>query len=122
MIDGRLNLRNVVRGTSSFLQPEWIQPRHPSPTNYNGLVIVIEGEHHGKYLRQLFHDGYQASALMIGAVVERMDGRCDHITGEEIKISPNSLCGVHETQEEVKRMKKIMEEVRHAYKKKNGLS
>jgi predicted nucleic acid-binding Zn finger protein len=92
-----------------------------SPTNYNGLVIVIEGEHHGKYLRRLLHEGYKASALMIGAVVKRIDGQCDHFTGEEIKISTDSLCVVEETKEEVNRMKDIMLDARHAYKEKMKL-
>lgn len=116
MTNGYLTLRHVVRGTSSFLEPNSIQPRHPVPTHYNGLVIVIEGEHHGKYLRRLFHDGYKASALMIGAVVKRVEGCCDHITGEQIKISATSLCVVEESQAEVKRMKEIMLKARRVYK------
>ncbi|KAF8200977.1 hypothetical protein BJ912DRAFT_921537 [Pholiota molesta] len=117
MIDGIMLLRYPNRGTDYPLQPEWVSPLHPSPTHDNGLVVVIRGEHHGKYLRRLHHDGYKNLALMIAAVVERRKDATDDFTGEVVKIDCESLCVVKETAEEVKRMKTIMLQKRTAYRK-----
>jgi hypothetical protein len=117
MIDGIMLLRYPNRGTDYPLQPEWVSPLHPSPTHDNGLVVVIRGEHHGKYLRRLHHDGYKNLALMIAAVVERRKDTTDDFTGEVVKIDCESLCVVKETAEEVKRMKTIMLQKRTAYRK-----
>ncbi|KAF8169926.1 hypothetical protein BJ912DRAFT_933537 [Pholiota molesta] len=77
IVDGHLAMRHIIRNTSYALEPDWIKPKHPSPTHDNGLVLVIKGEHHGKYLRRLHHDGYGHTALMIAAVVERIEGSVD---------------------------------------------
>jgi hypothetical protein len=117
MVDGRILLRYACRGTDYPLLPEWVRPVHPSPTHDNGLVIVIQGEHHGKYLRRLHHKGYKKSALMVAAVVERRRDATDNFTGEVVTINCESLCVVKESAEEVKRMKSIMQEKRTAYRK-----
>jgi hypothetical protein len=117
MVDGNILLRYACRGTDYPLLSEWVRPLHPSPTHDNGLVIVIEGEHHGKYLRRLHHNGYKKSALMVAAVVERRRDATDNFTGEVITIDCESLCVVKESAEEVKRMKPIMQEKRTAYRK-----
>jgi hypothetical protein len=116
IVDGRLAMRHVIRNTSYALEPDWIKPKHPSPTHDNGLVLVIKGEHHGKYLRRLHHDGYGHTALMIAAVVERIEGSVDRITGEQVKIECDCLCTVRESVEQVKRMKKAMENARVTYR------
>lgn len=114
MINGCLAMRHVLRSTSYALEHEWIKHKHPSPTHDNGLVVVIEGEHHGKYLRCLYHDGYGRTALMIAAVVERVEGSTDCITGEQLKIACDLLCTVQESAEEIKRMKKLIKDTRTA--------
>lgn len=116
MMYGHLAMLHVLKKTSHALEPEWITPKHPSPTHDNGLLIVIKGEHHGKYLRRLYHDGYGRTALMIAAVVEKVEGSEDCITGEHLKISCDLLCTVKEPAEESKIMKPVMYNAHERYR------
>ncbi|KAF8962226.1 hypothetical protein BDZ97DRAFT_1759458 [Flammula alnicola] len=55
MVEDRVSIRYLKYNTSHLLQLEWVTPKHPSPTHDNGLLIVIKGEHCGKYVRCIYH-------------------------------------------------------------------
>ena len=54
-VDGQLSIRFSHYKTSGFLPLEQVSPNHPNPTCNNGLLVVIEGEHCGKYVHQIHH-------------------------------------------------------------------
>jgi hypothetical protein len=53
--DGELSIRSTHYTTSELLSPEQVTLKHPNPTRDNGLLLVIEGEHCGKYVRRIHH-------------------------------------------------------------------
>ena len=75
-------LEHMKYGTSYRLQPEWLTPKHPSPTHDNGLLIVIKGEHCSKYARRIHHRHNNASCTIILAVTQRVEKAADMITDE----------------------------------------
>jgi hypothetical protein len=64
----------------------------PNPTWDNGLLVVVEGEHCGKYVRQIHHryheDECNKQALILLAVIKKVDGAADTLTGEQFETWP----------------------------------
>jgi hypothetical protein len=50
-VDGCVSIWFSHYKMSGFLPPEQICPKHPNLMHDNGLLVVIEGDHHGKYVR-----------------------------------------------------------------------
>ena len=49
-VDGQLSMHHTIYNTSEYLPPDWVSPKHPNPKRDNGLLVVIKGEHCGKYV------------------------------------------------------------------------
>jgi len=54
-VKGRLSIRYKSYKTSTTLNPEWVTPEYPNSTRSNGLLVVIKGDHCGKYMRRIHH-------------------------------------------------------------------
>jgi hypothetical protein len=78
----------------------------PNPTQDNGLLVVVEAEHCGKYVRQIHHryheDDGNKQVLILLAVVKKVDGAADTLTGEQFELGPDSLCLAVEMSEDKK--------------------
>jgi len=78
--------------------------------------MVVKGEHCGKYVRRIHHryheDNGNKQALMILAVVEKVDGAADTLTGEQFDLGPDSLCIAVETKEDAKLNTNLMNSLR----------
>jgi hypothetical protein len=99
-VDGQLSIRHTIYNTSESLPLDWVSPKHPNLTCDNGLLVVIEGEHCGKYVRQIHHEYENREAIMILAVVKRTEGAADSLTGEQLKLGASHLCVGTETKDE----------------------
>ena len=103
-VDGLVGIWHHTHNTSKGLAPAWVSSRSPNPTCDNGLLLVIEGEHCGKYVRRIHHkyreDNGNKQPLIILAVVEKVDGAANTLTGEQFELGPDSLCLASETKEE----------------------
>jgi hypothetical protein len=73
-----------------------VSSKNPNPTHDNGLLVVFQGEHCGKYVRRVHHryheDNGKKQVIIILAVVKRVNGAADILTGEQLKLDPDSLC------------------------------
>ena len=102
-VEGDISIRHHVYGTSKGLVPAWVSSRSPNPTRDNGLLVVVEGEHCGKFVRRIHHRYYEENgnkqALIMLAVVKKVDGAPDILTGERLELGPDSLCLASETSE-----------------------
>ena len=80
--------------------------------------MVIEGEHCGKYVRRIHHRYYEENGnkrvlvRVILAVVKKVDGAPDILTGERLELGPDSLCLASETKEETKLNATLMKSLR----------
>ena len=50
-VEGVLSIRHHVYNTSKGLVPAWVSSKSPNPLRDNGLLVVVKGEHCGKYVR-----------------------------------------------------------------------
>ena len=68
--------------------------------------MVVEGEHCNKYVRQIHHRYHKENgnkqAFIILAVVKKVDGAEDTLTGEQFELGPDSLCLAFETNKDRK--------------------
>jgi hypothetical protein len=78
--------------TSTALTPEWVTPKHPHATHDNGLLVVIKGEHCGKYVRRIYHRYVDEKPVMLLAVVNRMAGKADTLTEGRLELEASHLC------------------------------
>jgi hypothetical protein len=98
-----VTIRQWWHNQSLYLKPEWVTLQHPSPTRDNGLLLVIRGDHCGKYVCHIHHYYDDDShPIMQLAVVERRDGAADLLTEEQIELRPEDLCQGFETEPEKK--------------------
>lgn len=115
---GCVSLRHVKYNTSNSLQPHWVTPRHPSPTHDNGLLVVIKGEHRGKYVRRIYHRHGKdaADTVMILAVVSRTDGSADSLTGQQLELGVDFLCSVSESKKDKDLNRNLMKSLRDQHR------
>ena len=103
--EGVVSIRQVYN-TLKGLAPAWVSTKSPNPTCDNGLLMVVKGEHCSKYVRWIHHryheDNGNKQVLVILAVIKKIDGAADTLTGEQLKLGPDSLCIAIETNEDKK--------------------
>lgn len=111
--EGKLSIRHIFYGVSTHLEPSWVTVKHPNPKRDNGLLVVIKGEHCGKYVRRVHH---RPSGVMILAVMHRVDKVADTIMRERLELGVEFLCVSPETKEErdlnISVMKSLRDEAR----------
>src|SRR5271168_3230669 len=120
-VDGVVSIRHYVYNTSKGLAPAWVSSKSPNPTRDNGLLMVVEGEHCGKYVRRFHHryheDDGKKQALIILAVINKVDGAANRLTGEQLELGPDSLCLAFETNEDKKLNANLMNSLREDARK-----
>jgi hypothetical protein len=120
-VEGVVSIRHHVYKTSKGLAPAWVSSKSPNPTRDNGLLMVVKGEHCGKYVRRIHHryheDNGSKQAFIILAVVEKVDGAADTLTGEQFELGPDSLCLAFETNEDRKMNADLMTSLRENARK-----
>ncbi len=116
-INGQLGIRRIVYKTANFVDPEWVSVKHPNPTRDNGLLIVIKGDHCGKYVRRIHHQYESGKAIVLLAVVSREAGSMDRLTGEELGLDVFHLCVCEESKEHKKLNSSLMDQLREEARK-----
>ena len=100
---GAVSIRHHVYNASKGLAPAWVSSKKPNPLRDNGLLMVVKGEHCGKYVRRIHHRYHENNgskqAVVILAVVEKVEGAVDTLTGEQFELGPDSLCLAFESNE-----------------------
>lgn len=117
LVAGQPSIRHVSYKTSEWLDPAWVSPKHPHPTRDNGLLVVMKGEHCGKYVRRIHHRYEQETAIVILGVMKRTENAADSLTGEQLELSADHLCVAVETKEDKKRNESIMTALREQARK-----
>jgi hypothetical protein len=116
-MDERLSIQRHFYKSSAALLPKWVTPKFPNPTRDNGLLVVIKGEHCGKYVRRIHHRYVDEDAIVILSVVERVAGRVDMLTGEQLELDVSYLCVCEESKEDKTQNKLLMNELREEARK-----
>ncbi|PPR06332.1 hypothetical protein CVT24_002508 [Panaeolus cyanescens] len=100
--------------TTTLLEPSWVSISHPNPTRDNGLLVVIRGEHCGKYVRRIHHryGDTRSSVFVQLAVLARKAGESDVITDERLELSPEYLCLAYESPQDKKLNQTLMHTLR----------
>src|SRR5271155_956925 len=112
---------NYVYNASKGLAPAWVSSKIPNPTRDNGLLIVVKGDHCGKYVRRIHHrhheDNGDRQTFILLAVVKKVEGAADTLTGEQFELGPDSLCLACETNEDKKLNTNLMNSLRENARK-----
>lgn len=116
-MDERLSIQRHFYKSSAALLPNWVTPKFPNPTRDNGLLVVIKGEHCGKYVRRIHHCYVDEDAIVTLSVVERVAGHVDMLTGEQLELDVSYLCVCEESKEDKTRNKLLMNELREEARK-----
>ena len=120
-VGGVVSIRHFVFKIAKGLAPTWVSSRSPNPLRDNGLLVVIRGEHCGKYVKRIHHryqeDGGNKQVFILLAVVQKVDGAADSLTGEQLELGPDSLCLAFETSEEKKLNANLMNSLREIARK-----
>lgn len=112
--EGRLSIQRRKYRTLEYLSPECVTPKYPNPKRENGLLVVIRGEHFGKYVRRIYHRfvGDTEEAIAILAVVSRVAGGVDTLTVDRLEMAASHLCVCEEPIEDRKRNDLLMQPLR----------
>jgi hypothetical protein len=99
----KVALQQSWHQVSHFMEPKWVEVKPPNPTHDNSLLIVIKGEHCGKYIRCIHHryenDDRQRPIMQL-VVVDCRETGANILTGEEIELMPEYLVQSFETNDE----------------------
>jgi hypothetical protein len=118
--DGRMSFRRRKYDRMEYLFPDWVTPKYPNPKRENGLLVVIKGEHCGKYARRIYHRFVGEVAIAILAVVNRVAEQVDTLTGDQLELAATYLCVCEEPFEERKRNDQLMQPLREEARKKRA--
>ena len=93
-VDGVVSIRHNIYNTLKGLAPAWVSPKSPNPTCDNGILMVVKC---GKYVRWIHHryhdeDNGDKQVIILLAVVNKVEGAADTLTGEQFELGPDSLC------------------------------
>jgi hypothetical protein len=91
-IDGQLRIMYKRYKTLIRLTPEWVTPKHPHPTRDKGLLLVIQGDHCGKYVRRIHHRYEGNKIIIILGVVNRVAGCPEVLTDQQLELDSSYLC------------------------------
>jgi hypothetical protein len=94
-----------------------VHPKHPNPTRDNGLCVVMEGEHCGKFVRRLYFQKSGGENLMKVVVVLRKGAKeANEISSppEIYVFAPGILCMCDETGDERKGSDRLLQDLRKA--------
>ena len=120
-VDGVVGIRHYVYNISKGLAPAWVSSKSPNPTRDNGLLMVVKGDHCSKYVRWIHHryheDNGNRQTLILLAVVKKVEGAADTLTGEQLELGPDSLCLACETNEDKKLNINLMNSLRENARK-----
>ncbi|KAF8226919.1 hypothetical protein L208DRAFT_1299194 [Tricholoma matsutake] len=109
LVAGQLIIRHTSYKTSQSVDLAWVSPKHPHPTCDNGLLVIIKGEHCGKYVWQIHHRCDQGTTIIIIlGIVKRTENVADSLTGEQLELGEDHLCKVIETNNDKKHNKYLM--------------
>ena len=98
--DGRLRIQREVYRSFQTLLLDWVTPKHPNPTRHNGLLVVIKGDHCGKFVRRIHHRYKGKEAIVILAVVNRVVSQVDNLAGERLELGASHLCVCEESKQD----------------------
>lgn len=115
--EGQLCIRRKHYQTSTTLNPDLVTPQNPNPTRGNGLLVVIEGDHCGKYVRRIHHRYEDGVAILSLAVVRRDVGNSEILTDERLDLDKSHLCVCDESKDERKNGDSLMRELREEARK-----
>jgi hypothetical protein len=115
--EGVVSIRHDVYNTLRGLAPSWVLPKTPNPTRDNGLLMVVKGNHCGKYVRRIYHGSHsdgngKNQPHILLAVVKKVDGAVDTLTGEQLELDPDSLCIAVEMSKDKKLNANLMKSLR----------
>lgn len=120
-IEGEISIRHLVYNVSKGLAPAWVTPKRPNPTRDNGILMVVKGSNCGKYVRRIHHryleENGNKEAIILLAVVKKVSGAADTLTGERFELGADSLCVAFETDEERKLNSNVMGSLRENARK-----
>jgi len=116
-VDGRPTISHKSYTTTTPLSPEWVTPKCPNPTRDNGLLVIIKGDHCGKYVRRIHHRYEHDKPVLLLGVVHRMDGHADTLTDERLELDTSFLCLCDESKEDKKRNSSLMDSIRQEARK-----
>jgi len=101
-MEGQLSLRRQKYNSLEYLSLEWVTPKCLNPKRENGLLVVIKGEHFGKFVQQIYHRFIGDEVIATLAVVNRVAGQVDTLTGDQLEMDASHLCVCEESIEDRK--------------------
>jgi hypothetical protein len=119
-MEGRLSFRRQKYNSLEYLSPEWVTPKYPNPKRENGLLVVIKGEHFGKFARRIYHRFVGDEVIVTLAVVNRVAGQVDTLTGDQLEMDAFHLCVCEESMEDRKRNDLLMQPLREMAREKRA--
>jgi len=117
LIEGRLIIQHHFYKSWETLLPEWVTPKYPNATRDNGLLVIIKGDHCGKYVRRIHHRYEAGEAIVILAVVNRVAGHMDSLSGEQLELDAFHLCVCQESKEDKGLNRSLMDALREEARK-----
>jgi hypothetical protein len=118
--EGRLSFYRRKYNSLEYLSPEWVTPKYPNPKRENGLLVVIEGEHFGKFVRRIYHRFVGDEVIATLAVVNRVAGQADTLTNDQLEMDASRLCVCEESIEDRKGNDLLMQPLREKAREKRA--
>jgi hypothetical protein len=109
VLDGQPKILHQSHGTITTLDPEWVSLAPVNVTRYNGLLVVIKGEHLGKFGRRIHYSQFCDEKRALVAFVNRVSGLQDTLTGEEHHLSADCLAMAFEEKAEKDKNEVVVE-------------
>ena len=100
--DGRPKLLYTANRKTQILEPNWVTITHPNVKQTDALLVVVKGEHIGKFALRICHSRRGSEVMALVEIINRVEGSKPTGTGIELHLPADYLAIVYETKEEKK--------------------
>jgi hypothetical protein len=102
LVENQPSIRYSANRKIQTLNSNWVTVLHPNIKQTRGLLIVIKGEHAGKFGLRICHSRHNSQDTALVALINRNKGSPPTLTGVEKHFLSEELAIVEESKEEKK--------------------
>ena len=96
MYEGRPRILYTTHKTTYVVDPNWVTILHPNVKATNALLVVLEGEHTGRFALRICQTHRGSKTMALVAIIDCAAGMQPNQTRIEVALSAEDLAIVQE--------------------------
>jgi len=96
MYEGQPRILYMTHKTTYVVDPNWVTILHPNVKATDALLVILEGEHAGRFALQICQTHRGSKTMVLVAIIDHVAGMQPNQTGIEVALPAEDLAIVQE--------------------------